>query len=136
MATQTKTLTQLQREFLEQPFAGALTTLRDDGSPHTTLVWVDVDESGPGFNTAEGRAKPRHLEHDPRLSLLVVDPQDQYRWLAISGTAEVTTEGADAQIDKLAKKYLGQDGYPWRKPDETRLSVRIRPEHIDSYGLD
>jgi PPOX class probable F420-dependent enzyme len=136
MATQTKSLTQRQREFLEQAFAGALTTLRDDGSPHTTLVWVDVDESGPGFNTAEGRAKPRHLERDPRLSLLVVDPQDQYRWLSISGTAELTTEGADAQIDKLAKKYLGQDEYPWRKPEETRLSVRIRPEHIDSYGLD
>jgi PPOX class probable F420-dependent enzyme len=136
MATQTKTLTQRQREFLEQPLAGALTTLRDDGSPHTTLVWVDVDESGTGFNTAEGRAKPRHLKRDPRLSLLVVDPQNQYRWLAISGTAELTTEGADAQIDKLAKKYLGEDEYPWRKPEETRLSVRIRPEHIDSYGLD
>jgi PPOX class probable F420-dependent enzyme len=136
MATETKSLTQRQREFLEQPFAGALTTLRDDGSPHTTLVWVDVDETGPGFNTAEGRAKPRHLERDPRLSLLVVDPQDQYRWLAISGTAELTTEGADAQIDKLAKKYLGEDEYPWRKPEETRLSVRIRPEHIDSYGLE
>jgi PPOX class probable F420-dependent enzyme len=136
MATETKSLTQRQREFLEQPFAGALTTLRDDGSPHTTLVWVDVDETGPGFNTAEGRAKPRHLERDPRLSLLVVDAQDQYRWLAISGTAELTTEGADAQIDKLAKKYLGEDEYPWRKPEETRLSVRIRPEHIDSYGLE
>lgn len=136
MATQTKSLTQRQREFLEQPFAGALTTLRDDGSPHTTLVWVDIDESGPGFNTAEGRAKPRHLERDSRLSLLVVDPQDQYRWLAISGTAELTTEGADAQIDKLAKKYLGQDEYPWRKPTEQRINVRIRPEHVETYGLD
>ena len=87
MATETKTLTQRQREFLEQPFPGAATTLRADGSPQTTVVWVDVDENGPSFNTAAGRAKPRHLERDPRLSLIVVDPQDQYRWLAISGRA-------------------------------------------------
>jgi PPOX class probable F420-dependent enzyme len=136
MATRTRSLTDRQREFLEQAFAGALTTLRADGSPHTTVVWVDVDEDGPSFNTAAGRAKPRHLEHDPRLSLIVVDPEDQYRWLSISGQAEMTTDGADDQIDRLAKKYLGQDEYPWRKPEETRLRVRIRAAHVDSYGLD
>ena len=136
MATDTKILTQRQREFLEQPFPGAATTLRADGSPQTTVVWVDVDENGPSFNTAAGRAKPRHLERDPRLSLIVVDPQDQYRWLAISGRADVTTDGADAQIDKLAKKYLGQDEYPWRNPEEQRITVRINPEHVDSFGFD
>ncbi|MFL5919746.1 MAG: PPOX class F420-dependent oxidoreductase [Gaiellaceae bacterium] len=136
MPTRTRTLNDAQRALLEQPFPGGLTTLRADGSPHTTIVWVDVDEDGPSFNTAGGRAKPRHLERDPRLSLLVVDPQDQYRWVSISGRAEMTTEGADDQIDKLAKKYLGQDEYPWRKPEETRIKVRIHPERIDSYGLD
>jgi PPOX class probable F420-dependent enzyme len=136
MATSTRTLTDNQRAFLEQPFAGVLTTLRSDGSPHSTVVWVDVGDEGPSFNTAAGRAKPRHLERDPRLSLTVVDPQDQYRWIAITGRAELTTECADEQIDKLAKKYLDADSYPWRKPDETRLRVRIRPERIDSYGLD
>jgi PPOX class probable F420-dependent enzyme len=135
MATDTKNLTESQREFLEQPFPGAVTTLREDGSPQTTVVWVEVDEKGASFNTAAGRAKPRHLERDPRLSLIVVDPEDQYRWIAISGTAELTTDGADDQIDRLAKKYLGQDEYPWRKPDEQRITVRIRPEHVDSYGL-
>src|SRR5689334_24002873 len=136
MPTDTKSLTESQREFLEQPFAGAVTTLRPDGSPHTTIVWVEVDENGPSFNTAAGRAKPRHLERDPRLSLIMVDPEDQYRWIAISGTAELTTDGADDQIDRLAKKYLGQDEYPWRKPEEQRISVRIQPEHVDSYGFD
>ena len=124
------------KTFLEQPFVGTVTTLRPDGSPHSTIVWVDVDENGPSFNTASGRAKPRHLERDPRVSLLVVDPEDSYKWLAVSGRAELTTEGADDQIDKLAKKYLGQDEYPWRKPEEQRLRVRIQPERIDSYGLD
>jgi hypothetical protein len=66
----------------------------------------------------------------------VLDPQDQYRWLSVSGSAELTTDGADPQIDKLAKKYLGQDEYPWRNPEEQRITVRIQPEHIDAYGLD
>ena len=88
------------------------------------------------FNTATGRAKERHLRNDPRVSLLVVDPEDTHRWVALSGSAEVTTEGADAQIDKLAKKYLGEDEYPWRNPAETRVSVRIHPKHVDSYGFD
>ena len=120
----------------ENPFVGVVTTLREDGSPHATVVWVDVDDGKVSFNTASGRAKPRHLEHDPRLSLVVVDPNDSYRWLAVSGLAEVTHEGADAQIDKLAKKYLGKDEYPWRKPTEQRVKVLIEPEHVDDYGFD
>jgi len=124
------------RNFLKQPYVGTVTTLRQDGSPHSTIVWVDVDDDGLSFNTAAGRAKPRHLERDPRVSLLVVDPEDTYKWVSISGTAELTTEDADDQIDRLAKKYLGQDEYPWRKPEEQRLKVRIQPEHVDSYGFD
>ena len=113
-----------------------MTTLRQDGSPHSTIVWVDVDDDGLSFNTAAGRAKPRNLERDPRISLLVVDPEDTYKWVSISGTAELTTDGAEGQIDRLAKKYLGQDEYPWRKPEEQRIKVRINPEHVDSYGFD
>ena len=124
------------RNFLEQPYVGSVTTLRQDGSPLSTIVWVDVDEDGLSFNTASGRAKPRHLERDPRISLLVVDPENTYRWVSVSGTAEMTTEGADGQIDRLAKKYLGKDEYPWRKPEEQRIKVRINPEHVDSYGFD
>jgi len=130
------TLDDNARKFLEQPYVGTVTTLRQDGSPHSTIVWVDVDEDGLSFNTAAGRAKPRHLERDPRVSLLVVDPEDTYKWVSVSGTAELTTDGADSQIDRLAKKYLGQDEYPWRKPEEQRIKVRINPEHVDSYGFD
>ena len=130
------TIDDKQREFLEQPFVGTVTTLRNDGSPHSTIVWVDTDTDEVLFNTAVGRAKERHLRKDPRVSLLVVDPEDTYRWLAINGNAELTTEGADAQIDKLAKKYLGQEEYPWRKPDEQRVMVRIRPERVEGYGFD
>jgi PPOX class probable F420-dependent enzyme len=119
----------------ENPFVGVVTTLREDGSPHSTIVWVDVDEGKPSFNTATGRAKPKHLEHDPRASLLVVDPNDSYKWVAVSGRTRVTEDGADAQIDKLAKKYIGKDEYPWRKPTETRLKVLIEPEKVDASGF-
>jgi len=125
------------RKFLdENPYVGVATTLREDGSPHSTIVWVDVEGDKVSFNTALGRAKPKHLQHDPRASVLMVDPNDSYKWVAVSGRAELTEEGADAQIDKLAKKYLDADSYPWRKPEEQRLTVRIHPEKIDSYGLD
>ncbi|MDW8338732.1 MAG: PPOX class F420-dependent oxidoreductase [Thermoleophilia bacterium] len=128
-------LTSQQRAFLESPFVGVATTLREDGSPHSTVVWVDVDDEGVSFNTAWPRAKPRHLAADPRLSLVVVDPDDAYRWIAIEGRARLVEEGANEQIDRLARKYLGRDSYPWHRPDETRVSVRIEPTRIESHGL-
>ena len=125
-----------QRQFLEDnPYAGIVTTLRTDGSPHSTIVWVDVVDGRPSFNTARGRATERHLLHDPRASLVMVDPEDQYKWVAVSGRAELTEDGADAQIDKLAKKYLGKDEYPWRKASETRVKVVIEPQRVDSAGV-
>ena len=130
------TLTEKARKFLEQPFVGTVTTLRSDGSPHSTIVWVDSDTGEVSFNTATGRAKEKHLRTDPRVSVLVVDPENTYKWVAVSGTAELTTDGADEQIDRLAKKYLGKDEYPWRNPEEERIMVRIRPEHVETTGLD
>jgi PPOX class probable F420-dependent enzyme len=125
------------RRFLdENPYVGVATTLREDGSPHSTIVWVDVEGDKVSFNTARGRAKPKHLEHDPRASLLMVDPNNSHKWVAVSGPAELTEEGADAQIDKLAKKYLGKDEYPWRNPEETRVKVLIEPEKVDATGFD
>jgi PPOX class probable F420-dependent enzyme len=138
MPTQTATLSEKARRFLaENPFVGTVTDLREDGSPHSTIVWVDVlDDGTPSFNTARGRCKERNLSRDPRVSLLVVDPEDAYRWVAISGRVELTEVGADAQIDKLAKKYLGKDRYPWRNPEEQRVQVRIQPERVDATRLD
>ena len=122
--------------FLDNPFVGIATTLREDGSPHSTVVWVDREDGEVSFNTARGRAKPRHIERDPRVSLLVIDPSNPYKWVAVSGQAELTDEGADAQIDRLAKKYLGKDEYPWRNPEEQRITVRIHPERVEATGLD
>ncbi|MGB8003523.1 MAG: PPOX class F420-dependent oxidoreductase [Gaiellaceae bacterium] len=126
-----------KRKFLEEnPFVGTVTTLREDGSPHSTIVWVDVDDGKVSFNTARGRAKSVHLEQDPRASVLVVDPNDSHKWVSVSGPAQLTEEGADAQIDKLAKKYIGRDTYPWHKPEETRVKVLIDADKVDAAGFD
>ena len=130
------TIDEKQKEFLENPYVGVVTTLRKDGSPHSTVVWVDVGDDTVEFNTAVGRAKERHIRANPHVALAVVDPQDPYRWVALTGRAELTEEGADEQIDRLAKKYIGEETYPWRRPEEQRIRVRIRPERVDATGLD
>jgi PPOX class probable F420-dependent enzyme len=91
---------------------GVVTTIRDDGSPQSTVVWVDLEDDGtPSFNTARGRIKPANLERNPRVALLVVKEGDFYTWLSIDGRVELTAEGAEEQIDKLSRKY---DGEPWQ----------------------
>jgi PPOX class probable F420-dependent enzyme len=131
-----KELTRAQREFVANPYIGVATTLRPDGSPHSTPVWVDVDDEGVSFNTARPHAKPRHLEADPRVSLVIVDPKDELRWLAITGIATLVDDGANDQIDRLARKYRGHDRYQSHKEGETRVSVRISPTWIESRRLD
>jgi PPOX class probable F420-dependent enzyme len=129
-------LSSVERAFLEEPFVGVVTTLNPDGSPQSTVVWVDVDDEGVSFNTAHGRVKPRNLARDPRLSLVVVDPGDPYRWVKVSGTGTLVDEGADEQIDRLSKKYTGRDVYASRQPGEVRVSIRIAMARILSRGVD
>ena len=130
------TLSDDQRAFLrDNAYAGVLTTLRPDGSPHTTVVWIDEDGGDIVFNTARGRAKDVNLTRDGRASVLVLDPADQYKWVSVSGPVEMTEDGADAQIDHLAKKYLGADEYPFRNAAETRVSVRLKPEKVSASGF-
>ena len=127
-------LTAAQRALLERPNYAVVTTLRADGSPHSTVVWVHVDDDGvPTFNTAKGRVKPTNLERDPRVSLLVVAGGDFYDWLSIDGRVELTEDGAEAQIDELSRKY---DGKPWSYVEgQERVKVRLLPDHVVAYGL-
>lgn len=128
-------LTETQRAFIrDNPFYAVLTTLRPDGSPHSTVVWVDETDGELVFNTARGRAKDRHLDDDPRASITVVDPGDPYKWLSVSGSVTTTTEGGDAGIDALSNKYMGRD-YPWRREGEVRVAGRLRPEKVTANGL-
>ena len=132
------TLTPEQTAFLrENPYYGVVSTVRRDGSPHASIVWVDVDDDGkPGWNSNLDGAKPKHVARNPRVTLIVFDPGDAYHWVKVEGTAELVEEGADAQLDKLAKKYLGADAYPWRDPARTRVRLAITPERIETAGFD
>jgi PPOX class probable F420-dependent enzyme len=112
-----------------------VSTLRADGSVHAVPVWVDLQDGLPTLNTAAGRAWPRNLERDPRVTLTVQNLENPYEYVAIRGrVSERTHEGADAHIDALAGKYMGKDEYPFRQPGEERLIVRVTPEHVHAYG--
>ena len=78
----------------------------------------------------------KHVARDPRVTLIVYDPANAYHWVKVEGTAELVEEGADAQLDKLAKKYLGADTYPWRDPARTRVRLAITPKRIETAGFD
>lgn len=118
------------RELLRRPYHAWVTTVRTDGSLHGTVVWVDVDGDDVIFNTAIGRAKERHLRRDARVSISVLDPNDAFHAVSVSGTARLEEDGADEVIDRLAKKYLGVDTYPYRTPDERRITVRVPAEQV------
>jgi len=116
---------------------GTVTTLRSDGSPHSTPVWIDTDAENVIFNTAVGRAKERYLRRDPRVSVVVLPADDQQSgYVSVTGTAEIIEEGAVDHIHKMAKKYIDQDQYPWLQPGEQRVIVKITPEKVDALGVD
>ncbi|MGZ6971717.1 MAG: pyridoxamine 5'-phosphate oxidase family protein, partial [Thermoanaerobaculia bacterium] len=97
--------------------------------------WIDYADGHVLVNTAEGRQKLKNIRHDPRIALDVVDRENVYEVVALVGrVVEVTAEGADAHIDKLAKKYLGRDRYPYRQPGEQRVIIRIEPERVLGAG--
>jgi PPOX class probable F420-dependent enzyme len=129
------TLSAKARELIARPVLASLTTLGPDGSPQVTPLWIDRDGDDLLFNTAQGRVKARHMEHEPRVAVSVIDPDDPYNVVALRGTVtDMTTEGADAHIDSLAQKYLGLDAYPMRREGEVRIKVRVRTDHIAMQG--
>jgi PPOX class probable F420-dependent enzyme len=120
--------------FKKRAFA-ALSTLMPDGSPQVTPVWVDLEGDRVIFNSAKGRQKDRNVRRDPRVALAVVDPDNPYRYLEIRGSvSEITEEGADAHIDKMAKKYLDVDKYPYRQPGEVRVIYKVQAKHATMMG--
>lgn len=109
-----------------------LATINEDGSPTSTPVWADVDGDVVLVNTARGRRKERNVHRDPRVTLSMIEKENPYSWVEIRGRVTEIIEGspADASIDSLAKKYLNQDVYPFRKPGEDRILLRIEPTSV------
>ena len=130
-------LTETQADLFRGKNWGTVVTLRDDGSPHATPVWVDTDGEHVIFNTAIGRAKEQHIRRDPRVSVVVLPAENQQAgYVSVSGTAEIVEEGAYEHIDRMALKYLGQDKYPYLQPGEQRVIVKVTPEKVDSMGYE
>jgi PPOX class probable F420-dependent enzyme len=122
-------------DILTKPAFANLATLNPDGSPQVTPVWVDFDGSHVIVNTARGRVKAKNLAREPRVALSIADPENPYRYLGIQGrVVEMTEKGGDAHIDKMAKKYLGKDSYPFRKAGEVRIVVKIEPDKVHTNG--
>jgi PPOX class probable F420-dependent enzyme len=115
----------------KKAFAFVATTM-PDGTPQVTPVWIDYDGQYVIFNTAIGRVKERNLREHPTVAIAILDPDNPYRYVQIRGRAELIEPGADAHIDKMAKKYLGVDKYPYRRQSERRIIVRVTPEQVQT----
>ena len=125
------------KKLFREPNYGHIATLMPDGSPQVSPVWVDMDGDRFLVNTAEGRVKPRNVRGDARVAISIHSQENPYSSAYIRGrVVEITHEGAEEHIDKLAKKYLGQDTYPYRQPGEQRVILVIEPEHFGSMMTD
>lgn len=108
-----------------------IASLMSDGSPQITPVWIDYDGKFFLVNTAEGRTKQKNFERDSRVAISIVDQTNPYHTVSVRGrVVEQTTDGADAHIDRLAKKYLGLDKYPFRSPGEKRIILKIKSDKV------
>ena len=118
------------RELLEKPNHAVVSTLNENGSIHSTVVWVSVEDGVVAVNSAVGRKWPTNLERDPRITVTVYDESNPYEYVEIRGTASGTTEDADGHINRLAKKYIDADEYPFRQPGEQRIKYVVDADRV------
>ncbi|HUG16790.1 MAG TPA: PPOX class F420-dependent oxidoreductase [Thermomicrobiales bacterium] len=123
------------RDLLDRPILVSLATIQPDGQPQVHPVWADLDGTHVRVNTAQGRRKHLNMQERPKVTVLVTDPDDAFRWMEIRGTVrKVATDGADAHIDKLARDYMGVEVYPNHRPDESRIICYVEPTRVIASG--
>ena len=129
------TLNEKQARLFTNRNWGVIATIREDGSPQATPVWIDYDGENVLVNSARGRTKVKNIERDPRATVTVLPAEDQQSgYVMVSGPATIVEEGALEHINTLAKKYLGEDKYPYLGPGEQRVIIQIQPERVDGFG--
>jgi PPOX class probable F420-dependent enzyme len=129
------TLNNKQAELFTGRNWGIIATVRKDGSPQATPVWVDYDGENVLVNSAHGRTKVKNIQRDPRATVTVLPAENQQGgYVMVSGPATIVEEGALEHINMLAKKYLGEHKYPYLGPGEQRVIIKIRPELVDGFG--
>ncbi|MDQ3653921.1 MAG: PPOX class F420-dependent oxidoreductase [Chloroflexota bacterium] len=118
-------------DLFNRPLLLGLATVQPDGQPQVTPVWGDVEDGLIRVNTAAGRQKYKNLVERPQATVLVVDPDDAFRWIEVRGKVSKRSEETGIEvIDKLAKDYLNADVYPGHTPDETRVTFYIEPTRV------
>lgn len=123
------------RPILETKALAHLATLMKDGTPQVSPVWFDTVGDRIRVNSARGRTKDLNMKARPQVALSIVDPENDYRHIALRGrVVEITEQGADDVIDGLAKKYLGADKYPFRQPGEVRVTYLIEIDNVVTMG--
>jgi PPOX class probable F420-dependent enzyme len=123
------------QDLLQKKAFAHLGTVMKDGSPQVTPIWFDYDGAHIRINSAAGRWKDKNMRSRPQVALSILDPDNPYRYIQLRGkVVAITKEGADAHIDSLAKKYLGQDKYPFRQPGEERVMYTIEVERVSAMG--
>jgi len=125
-------LTPLARELLAGPHFAIVATVNADGSPQQSVVWARERDGEVIFSTVEGRAKPRNLQRDTTINVLIIDGENGYRFSSISGTARLESDNADALIDELSHAYTGQ---PWVETQtRPRVTVVVTPTRVTDHG--
>lgn len=127
-------LSDAAKAWLDAPTFVSLATVNADGSPQSTVHWVARDGDDVLLSTVRGRRHANNVERDPRVSVLLIAPDDPYKYLEVRATATVTEEGGRELIDDLMEKYHGRRPYPWDTPDAVRLVIRVPPDHVVDRG--
>ncbi len=122
------------KKVLEDKAYGHVVTFNARGNPELTMVWMDVEGDELLINTAEGRRKPDNIRRNPRVIVSVQDRNNPQTYAVLHGKGRVTDAGADPHIDKLAKRFLGADKYPYRQPTEKRVIIRVAVDRIGGMG--
>lgn len=123
------------KDLLESTALADVATIGPDGAPQVNPVWFGWDGAQLTFSQTTNRQKYRNLHKDNRISLSIVDPINPYRYMEIRGkVVEFIDDPEKAFIDSMAKKYLGQEKYPWGTPEEQRVVVVVEPERALTMG--
>jgi len=128
------------KPLFENPNFATITTVFEDGQPQASVVWVKLEDDKIKFSVTTGRQKYKNMEDNPKVSVLIIDPDNGYRYIEVRGEVSMTENGGVDLINELAKKYTGNDEYyggvapAERKDKEQRVVVTLTPDHVVTNG--
>ena len=129
------TLSDTQRKLLDGKNFAYVALVDASGTPQNTPVWIEYDGTHVLFNSEEKRAKIKHMRTNPSVAICVSNSENPYQYIEIRGkVVDITTDGADEMIDRLAKRYMGVDKYPFNKPGDVRVVIKVEPEKVFGMG--